>query len=237
MYLDRNPEWKTLASQEAEQILGLKDNVDYSDLNSLAIISNCLKESLRLAPPASIIGLQPTEDFRIPPDQMWDEMGDNASSSSSSSSSSLPPVHRQVGKKTVDNALSSSSSASSSSSSLPPIHRQVGKKIPPGTRVLLSIYTMHRHSRFWSNADAFKPDRWAAKTKETSIPMTFIPFSMGSRNCIGQVFAQMEAKIILSRFLRAFNYESLDGEKPDEWDESLTLYLRRGLTVRLKPKE
>ena len=52
-----------------------------------------------------------------------------------------------------------------------------------------------------------------------------------------QVFAQMEAKIILSRFLRAFDYESLDGERPDEFAENLTLHLRHGLTVRLKPKE
>ena len=47
----------------------------------------------------------------------------------------------------------------------------------------------------------------------------------------------MEAKIILSRFLRAFEYESLDGERPDEFDENLTLHLRRGLTIRLRPKE
>ena len=47
----------------------------------------------------------------------------------------------------------------------------------------------------------------------------------------------MEAKIILSRLLRAFDYKSLDGEQPDEFDENLTYHLRRGLTVRLKPKE
>ena len=46
----------------------------------------------------------------------------------------------------------------------------------------------------------------------------------------------MEAKIILSRFLRAFEYESVDGEQPNEIVEDLTLHLRRGLRVRLKQK-
>ena len=150
MYLDRYPEWKKLASQEAEDVLGLKDNVDYSDLNSLSIASSCLKESLRLAPPAAIVGVQSVDDFVIPSDTMWDDVCDTGMQDRST-------------------------------------QRMAGKTISPGTRILISIYTMHRHSRFWSNAEEFKPERWAAKTTETAIPMTFIPFSMGNRNCIGQV--------------------------------------------------
>ena len=46
----------------------------------------------------------------------------------------------------------------------------------------------------------------------------------------------MEAKIILSRFLRSFDYEMLDGPRPDEFDEDLTLHLRRGLPVHLRVK-
>ena len=44
----------------------------------------------------------------------------------------------------------------------------------------------------------------------------------------------MEAKIIMARFLRSFDYESVSVESPDEFDEDLTLHLRYGLTVRLK---
>ena len=68
MHLHRNPEWKELASREAEQVLGSKDNVGYADLNKLPIISNCLKEALRLTPPVSGLGCQPLEDFVIPGD-------------------------------------------------------------------------------------------------------------------------------------------------------------------------
>ena len=75
-----------------------------------------------------------------------------------------------------------------------------------------------------------------AQTTETMAPFAFVPFSMGARNCIGQVFAQTEANIILSRFLRAFDYASVVDERPDEIDEHVTLHLRHGLNVRLKSK-
>ena len=72
MYLHRNPKWKKAAALEAEQVLGSKDNVDYSDLTKLPTVSNCLKEALRLAPPAFIIGVvEPTEDVVIPHDKEW----------------------------------------------------------------------------------------------------------------------------------------------------------------------
>ena len=51
-----------------------------------------------------------------------------------------------------------------------------------------------------------------------------------------QVFAQMEAKIILSRFLRSFDYEVVTDQRPDEFEEGLTLHLRHGLPVKLTNK-
>ena len=46
----------------------------------------------------------------------------------------------------------------------------------------------------------------------------------------------MEAKIILSRFLRCFDYEVVTDERPDELIENLTLHLRYGLPVKLTMK-
>jgi cytochrome P450 len=39
----------------------------------------------------------------------------------------------------------------------------------------------------WPDADDFVPERWLGKYKGAEIDRTlFIPFSIGSRNCIGQ---------------------------------------------------
>ena len=53
----------------------------------------------------------------------------------------------------------------------------------------------------------FNPERFFQKSNSQNNrhPFAFIPFSAGSRNCIGQKFAMMEMKIILSLLL--FNFE------------------------------
>ena len=169
LYLHRNPEWKRLASLEAEQVLGSKDNVDFSDLDRLPIISSCLKEALRLAPPASIMGVETVDPLVIPNDGECGRCDDDDKDFQLFGA-------KQLG--TADNV---------DASTIPCGLRQVGKVIPAGTRALISVYSLHRHSLLWSNAEKFLPSRWSAKTNETSTPFAFIPFSMGRRSCIGQV--------------------------------------------------
>jgi len=40
----------------------------------------------------------------------------------------------------------------------------------------------------------------------------YFPFSLGPRNCIGQNFAQIEAKVLLSRFLQTFKFSLVPGQ-------------------------
>ena len=70
---------------------------------------------------------------------------------------------------------------------------------------------IHTDPAHFKNPMVFNPDRFLQNTHsdETTTgsrhPFAFIPFSAGARNCIGQKFAMMEMKIILSLML--FNFE------------------------------
>jgi cytochrome P450 family 4 len=80
-----------------------------------------------------------------------------------------------------------------------------GYLIPKKTRILLPIHLLNRHPDYWSNPDDFVPDRWMNKDECVSRhKFCFIPFSAGGRNCVGQRFAEIEAKLIVANICQHF---------------------------------
>lgn len=56
--------------------------------------------------------------------------------------------------------------------------------IPSGTGVVIAASMVHRDPRFWPNPEVFDPDRFM--DADLKHPYSYIPFSAGSRNCIGK---------------------------------------------------
>ena len=83
----------------------------------------------------------------------------------------------------------------------------------PKKAVVLPIYIFnHTNPKYFENPTEFRPDRWRNSTGKVMSshpqnPFIFTPFSTGSRNCIGQHMAMLEAKIILSEFMRVVDFE------------------------------
>lgn len=53
----------------------------------------------------------------------------------------------------------------------------------------------------------FNPERWLDPKQVEKVrinPFAYLPFSGGSRNCIGQYFAMMEIKTIFIYFIRTY---------------------------------
>jgi cytochrome P450 len=78
-----------------------------------------------------------------------------------------------------------------------------GYHIPQGARVLFSIYLTQRHPDYWSDAAAFKPERFL--NSPAPEPYTYLPFGGGKRNCIGALFAQIETRLVLARIFQRFD--------------------------------
>lgn len=94
----------------------------------------------------------------------------------------------------------------------------LGDKIPANTKIVVPTYLLHRHPKYWTDPLDFKPERWS-KTAEKDPKFhhfAYIPFSAGSRVCIGQRFSMYEAKLILALLIREFEFiisPSLEGKE------------------------
>lgn len=61
-----------------------------------------------------------------------------------------------------------------------------GYIVPKAADINISIFHLHRSEALWENANQYNPDRFLLENSSKRHPFTFIPFSAGPRNCIGE---------------------------------------------------
>uniref|UniRef100_A0A914W196 Uncharacterized protein n=1 Tax=Plectus sambesii TaxID=2011161 RepID=A0A914W196_9BILA len=83
-----------------------------------------------------------------------------------------------------------------------------GVTLPAGTNVVIVPSMVHRDPKHWEDPEVFRPERFLSQEVTKRHPYAYIPFSAGSRNCIGQRFAIMEEKCVLSTIMRKFKIKS-----------------------------
>jgi len=80
-------------------------------------------------------------------------------------------------------------------------------KIKKGSSVRPTSLFNCSNPKYFEEPEKFKPERWLNKKEQDLDSYVYIPFSAGARNCIGQHLALMEAKIIVSEFIKMFKFE------------------------------
>jgi|ERR1019366_3955585 cytochrome P450 len=105
--------------------------------------------------------------------------------------------------------------------------------IKKGTDILISPYIVHRHPDYWTNVDAFDPDRWETEEVKEMDKFAYFPFAAGPRMCIGNNFALFEADIIITKIIQNFDFEYI-GEKAPKMDPSVTLRVKGGMPMKIK---
>ncbi|GAB6019211.1 hypothetical protein CHUAL_000823 [Chamberlinius hualienensis] len=91
-----------------------------------------------------------------------------------------------------------------------------GHELPGHTNVIVLTYLLHRNPQLFPEPEKFNPSRFFQHNEaRTGIKnFSYIPFSAGPRNCIGQKFAQMEEKCVLASIIKKFRIVS--HQSPEE---------------------
>jgi cytochrome P450 len=82
-----------------------------------------------------------------------------------------------------------------------------GKRFEPKTQFLLPQWVVHRDPQWFSEPLAFRPQRWLNGECDKLPRFAYFPFGGGSRVCIGNHFALLEATLALSTIAQSVRLE------------------------------
>ena len=114
-------------------------------------------------------------------------------------------------------------------------------RIPAGATVVVMSYGLHRRADLWPRPLEFDYTRWL-RDPSTGLkpklphPFAFLPFAAGPRNCIGQNYALLEAKIMLAMFVQRCNFELVPGQKIVP-DLKITMRTKYGLFAKITKRQ
>ena len=83
--------------------------------------------------------------------------------------------------------------------------------IPKGSTIMLSPYVMHRNPKYWSNPEAFVPERFTPEEIERRPKHSYVPFGGGPRGCIGDNFALTELTLLTAMIYQRFTLQVVPG--------------------------
>lgn len=101
-----------------------------------------------------------------------------------------------------------------------------GYPLKKGSTVIISPYVVGHDPRWYPEPDRFLPERWANDFEKTIPRYAYLPFGGGPRICIGNNFAQMEARLVMATVAQRWRFLLAPGQE-----------VRPGSMLTLRPKD
>lgn len=102
-----------------------------------------------------------------------------------------------------------------------------------GTTFLGCIFLTHQREDIYTDAKAFKPERFL---NQKFSPYEFIPFGNGARRCVGSALAQYELKLVVATLMRHYTFELASTQPEKAARRGVTLAPARGVEMKFKGK-
>jgi len=102
--------------------------------------------------------------------------------------------------------------------------------VPAGSEVVIWIYQTHHDPRWYPEPWAFRPERWDEGAAKDRPKHAYLPYAAGARACIGKVFAQMEAVLVLCTLAQKVRFDHEPGH-PVELHPRVTLNPKHGMRM------
>lgn len=127
-------------------------------------------------------------------------------------------------------------------------------KIVKGTDVFISTWNLHRSPALWHRPEEYRPERFLSEFRNKDIPgwkgftpktstglypseldadFAFLPFGGGTRKCVGDQFAMMEATVTLAMLARKLDFTMVGTPEDVGMVTGATIHTKNGLKMKV----
>ncbi|XP_069963685.1 probable cytochrome P450 4ac1 [Bactrocera oleae] len=108
-----------------------------------------------------------------------------------------------------------------------------GVILSAGSQINIHILDIMRDEQHFPDPLKYDPDRFLPENSLNRHPYAFLPFSAGSRNCIGQRFAMLEIKAMLVGILQNFRVLPVTTPEDIRYENGLVLRTKENVLVKM----
>lgn len=110
-----------------------------------------------------------------------------------------------------------------------------GVTVPAGSVVMIAARLLHRQHRHYPRPEKFDPARFLPQNRSAIDRMTWLPFAIGPRNCIGAAFGMLESVIVTASILSRFDFDYA-ADAPPSTEMRVICRSGNGIPMVLRPR-
>ncbi|KAJ9186795.1 hypothetical protein P3X46_002329 [Hevea brasiliensis] len=112
-----------------------------------------------------------------------------------------------------------------------------GYRVPPGTMLIVNMWSIQNDPRVWEEPRKFKPERFEGCEAGVRDGFRLMPFGSGRRSCPGESLALRMVSLTLGSVLQCFEWERVGKEMVDMTEGAgLTMPKAQPLIVKCRPR-